>query len=335
MNFFEKMFSVTNTYYGCTKVKSVRIFNHVVFFTQVKNKKLLDLKLMPLDDEKVQEKEPVYLSIVAIMKNEAPYIQEWIEFHKLVGVERFYLYDNESTDNTKEILKPYIDEGIVVYKYVEGKCKQVPCYNDAIYKYQNQSRWMAIIDLDEFIVPVKGEKLPKLLKRYEKYPAVGINWVMYDSNGHDKKPEGLVIENYTNRRRYLNYITNKHIKSIVNPKEVLSYVIHFGYYKNLNYAVDTNCNKIKLFKKLPLSLYGVAFAFTKNNLHNIMRINHYHTKSREEYVQKTSRGNADNLNERRMSENALNFTFHTTQDKVILKFLPKLKQALSKRNEGI
>jgi hypothetical protein len=335
MDFFKKIFSITNTYYRYIKVKYVRVFNHVVFFTQVKNKKLLDLKLIPLDDEKVQEKEPVYLSIVAIMKNEAPYIQEWIEFHKLVGVERFYLYDNESTDNTKEILKPYIDEGVVVYKYVEGKCKQVACYNDAIYKYQNQSRWIAFIDLDEFIVPVKGKNIPQLLKRYEKYPAVGVNWVMFDSNGHDKKPDGLVIENYTNREKRLKDISNKHIKSIVNPKEVLRYEIHFGYYKNSNYAVDTNCKKIKLFKKLPLYLYHVAFAFTKKNLHNVMRINHYHTKSREEYKIRCAQGSACSKKIKEVCENAINFKCVTVQDKVILKFLPELKQALFKRNEGV
>ena len=51
----------------------------------------------------------VYLSITAVLQNEAPYIKEWIEYHRLVGVERFYIYDNESTDNVKEILKPYID----------------------------------------------------------------------------------------------------------------------------------------------------------------------------------------------------------------------------------
>ena len=48
-------------------------------------------KLKPLNNFFVKLP-PVYLSIVAISKNEAPYIKEWIEYHKLVGVERFYFY---------------------------------------------------------------------------------------------------------------------------------------------------------------------------------------------------------------------------------------------------
>ena len=57
------------------------------------------------------------LSICAIMKNEGPYVKVWIDYHRLVGVKRFYIYDNESTDNMKEVLDPYIQKGIVVYKY--------------------------------------------------------------------------------------------------------------------------------------------------------------------------------------------------------------------------
>ena len=63
-------------------------------------------------DEKQRRKNgvkyPYKLSVVAIMKNEGPYLREWIEYHKLVGVEKFYLYNNGSTDDTVEILSPYV-----------------------------------------------------------------------------------------------------------------------------------------------------------------------------------------------------------------------------------
>ena len=35
-----------------------------------------------------------YLSVCAIYRDEAHYLAEWIEFHRLVGVERFFLYNN-------------------------------------------------------------------------------------------------------------------------------------------------------------------------------------------------------------------------------------------------
>jgi len=57
-----------------------------------------------------------YLSICGIYRDEAFYLREWIEFHRLVGVERFYLYDNFSEDNHREVLAPYIESGIVVLR---------------------------------------------------------------------------------------------------------------------------------------------------------------------------------------------------------------------------
>lgn len=43
-------------------------------------------------------------SICAIVRNEARYILEWIAYHKAVGIDHFYIYDNQSTDETTDIL---------------------------------------------------------------------------------------------------------------------------------------------------------------------------------------------------------------------------------------
>lgn len=76
----------------------------------------------------MDEQEKNKLSFVAIIKNEAPYIIEWIEYHRLVGVEKFYIYDNGSTDNIKDILTPYISNNTVVYHEFPGKEMQLSAY---------------------------------------------------------------------------------------------------------------------------------------------------------------------------------------------------------------
>jgi len=47
-----------------------------------------------------------FLSICTIFKNEARYLREWIEFHRLVGVDHFYLYENRSEDDFAPVLAP-------------------------------------------------------------------------------------------------------------------------------------------------------------------------------------------------------------------------------------
>ena len=47
-----------------------------------------------------------FLGVAAIIKNEKPYLKEWLEYHRLQGVEHFYLCDNGSTDGTAAYLEP-------------------------------------------------------------------------------------------------------------------------------------------------------------------------------------------------------------------------------------
>ena len=92
------------------------------------------------------------LTIAAIMKNEGPYLREWIEYHKLVGVEKFYLYNNGSTDDTVEILAPYVKSGLVELIDFPGEKKQIPAYNDCVARHKMDTQWLALIDLDEFAI---------------------------------------------------------------------------------------------------------------------------------------------------------------------------------------
>jgi hypothetical protein len=111
------------------------------------------------------------IAVAAIIKNEGAYIKEWIEYHKLVGVDKFYIYDNESVDDTATILRPYIKNGDVIYTYVKttGKRKpQVEVYNDVIKKYRNKSKWIAFIDADEFIVPVTHKTIGEVIDYIER-----------------------------------------------------------------------------------------------------------------------------------------------------------------------
>ena len=96
------------------------------------------------------------LAVVAIFKNEAPYLKEWLNYHLLAGVEHFYLYNNDSSDNYKEVLAPYVEKNLVTLTEWSGKLMMYPAYNDAIDKYRFDCRYMAFIDLDEFVYP-KGK----------------------------------------------------------------------------------------------------------------------------------------------------------------------------------
>ena len=48
------------------------------------------------------------LAVVAIMKCEGHYVKEWLDYHLLAGVDHFFIYDNDSPDNQREVVQPYV-----------------------------------------------------------------------------------------------------------------------------------------------------------------------------------------------------------------------------------
>ena len=99
----------------------------------------------------VEPEAPRYLAACLIYKNHASFLREWLEFHMLVGVERFYLYDNGSTDDHEEVLAPYIEEGIVLLHQWPGAQRQFAAFDHCVETYRNDARWIAFIDVDEFL----------------------------------------------------------------------------------------------------------------------------------------------------------------------------------------
>lgn len=61
------------------------------------------------------------LTFVAIVKDEGPYLIEWIEYHQFLGVDHFLIYDNGSSASTKELLRPYVETGVVEYISYPGE----------------------------------------------------------------------------------------------------------------------------------------------------------------------------------------------------------------------
>ncbi len=220
-----------------------------------------------------------YLAVCALAKNEGPYFKEWIEWYRKMGVEKFYIYDNESTDNTYEILEPYIKSGLVDYEYIEGFSKQLFIYDKCLEEHRFDARWIAIVDLDEFIVPIKDKSIPDFLKKMENFSVVEINWMCYGSGGAKKKEAGGVMERFKCHSKPEHEL-NKYVKSIVNPRHVYCMIGCHEAARIDGDAGDPHGQPIKVsYRDRPPQ-------------HDVIKINHYAVKSFEEFKQKQARGRA-------------------------------------------
>ena len=231
------------------------------------------------------EKNTATLAIVAIVKNESAYIDEWIRYHRLVGIDRFFIYDNGSTDDTRNILQKYVEEGIVVLREYPGRGQQLNVYNDALKRYKLQAKYIAFIDVDEFLYSCEPDKTVKqeVLELFARNPRAGslaVNWRMFGSSGHETKPEGGVLENYLYRARE-NGKGNECIKTIVNPRRVYKYIhSHYPMYYKKFYSVDENGRRVEGWEHPVTTIKK-------------LRINHYFTKSKEEWIIRRKLGRVD------------------------------------------
>ena len=253
------------------------------------------------------------LSIVAIMKNEKPYLKEWLEYHRMQGVEHFYLCDNESTDQTKEYLEPYIQKGLITYIFMPGKNKQLYCYEKVVAEYKNETKWLAIIDLDEFLVPLKAKTMVDFLKEFDDVSEVSLYWMNYGDNGSIKRPDGLVTEFFTSHGKFLNHT----VKSIVKPGQVIDFKA-FG----SNHYVHVNGKSVNEYHEPIKFMLGFNISADK------ARVNHYILKSFSEFLHKKRRGHPEGT----LIDYGYYF-FHNDNsiknDTTMLRFLPELKKRMA------
>jgi hypothetical protein len=219
--------------------------------------------------------------ICAVAKNEGRNFTEWIEYHRLIGVTFFSIYDNDSDDETASVLAPYVRDGlaeVIPWPHHPG---QLRAYNDCVERHRMSAKWIAFIDLDEFIVPPPGVMLPSFLDRYERTNGLGINWLVFGPSGHDRRPGRLTVESYVMRAEE-GHPDNCHIKTIANPRRIASTGL------NPHYFVFADGRSVlnESLEPIPVG------AFSQEHRSRLIRINHYFTRSKEEFSAKLARGRA-------------------------------------------
>ena len=113
-----------------------------------------------------------YLGICAIIKDEDLFLDEWVAYYMHLGVDAFYLYDNASRIPLRQSLKKFggLRTKVTMAVYdAPGRAMQMVTYNHCLRTNADQCRWIAFIDLDEFVVPKRHESLPPMLEEFETH----------------------------------------------------------------------------------------------------------------------------------------------------------------------
>ena len=265
-----------------------------------------------------------YFSLVLIFKDEAPFLKEWIEYHLILGVDHFYLYNNNSSDHYLTVIQPYMDRDIITLVDWPEYPGQYSAYLHWYQSYRQETQWASFIDADEFLCPILEVSLRDVMKRYEKYPVILAYWKLFGTNGqlmHDDNR--LIIEQYTHCRPKL----FSEGKIIYNTRfDAASDFISM-------HGLETKWHGIKI---PPLNTFGkfVIWDFHSAGRHAkaVLQINHYWSKAYNCWENKYEKGSIEKGTKYKDFNFFKNLELAcTSTDKTIWRYLTLLKIKLKEQ----
>ena len=249
-------------------------------------------------------------AIVAPVRGEAPYLIEWIAYHRLRGVHRFLLADNGGDDGTSELLQRLSRHGFVKrLDWRERRYFQLQFYRHVIQEVASTERLVLIfIDVDEFLRSHAGAPgIPRLARSLfadDSVSAVALNWAVYGSSGHLTAAPDLVLERFRRRGRRSHPI-HRHVKTMVRADRCAApgnnphaFALTGGRYVTpLGSDVEWDTS---------VEPQGLSKEVTWNRL----RVDHFVVKSREEFERKRARGSAVRPHTEELRATASYFDLH-------------------------
>jgi hypothetical protein len=207
----------------------------------------------------------MFLAIGAIAKNEPEhYVLEWLDWHRRIGVDRFYIYNNGGWT---------VQAGDISHWTILSSASQISAYNHCI-RHCDNADFLALIDLDEFLMgPVKQR-----LESVEN--SLSLNWKTFGTSGLETNPAKRQMGVFKYHLPASHFV-NSHVKSIVRPGRTIgTESSHFCRHVNNGMQEDYN---------------GKRFmgAFNPITEWPAVWINHYWTRSKDDWRRKAARGRCD------------------------------------------
>lgn len=223
-----------------------------------------------------------YLTVGSVVKHEESYLQDFVDFHRKVGVEHFVFLDREY-DALSLLFRDQADVEVIHFPEVPGN-NHTGAWAQLIAMQTGETEWLACIDADQVLVPQQEQDVKVILDRYLDFAAVQPNWHTFGDSDHTIRDPGSLYERFLMRAESDDPISS-HTQFICRPDRALPIPATDPHHCRLadgEIAVNTDKREVQ-------------GAFSRPNRHDVLWIAHYLTKSREEWMIKNAKGRADVL----------------------------------------
>lgn len=168
--------------------------------------------------------------LLCTMRNEAPFIHEWVAYHRAIGFEKIVVYSNDCTDGTDTILAALdaaghidhvdhtIPQDVSVAKAVAARARSAGHFKDG--------DWVIWLDADEFLNIHLGKgRVEDLVAAMGDSDGICISWRLFGDSGNADSKNGFISEDFT--RCAAEGAGSANVKTLFrHAPEVLDYVQH-------------------------------------------------------------------------------------------------------------
>jgi len=271
--------------------------------------------------------------IVGCMKNEAPYIVEWVAYHRAIGVDNFLIYTNDCTDGTDEILGRLQEMGVVEHRNNDawrGKSPQQHALNMSLKEpVVRNADWLLHIDVDEFVnVRCGNGTLQDFFDRVPHATNVAMTWRLFGHSGVKRLEDRFVIEQFDRCAP----------KYCPKPHTVWGFKTMF---RNIGAYQKMSCHRpnklVEEHRDKVLWVNGSGQDITKETVDNgwrssqrsigydLLQLNHYALRSADSFLIKRQRGRALHVDRSIGLNYWIRMDWDDARDVTIQRNLPRLR----------
>jgi hypothetical protein len=130
----------------------------------------------------------MFATVVASMRNEGPFIVEWVAWQRMLGFSRVVVVTNDCQDRSPELLDALAAAGWVQHLRCDipagGKVTAAKLAMAKQTKAVRRADWVLVCDVDEFLVIHRGAGLlADLIPEPPEFLGMAINWRIFGNNG--------------------------------------------------------------------------------------------------------------------------------------------------------
>ncbi|PIE06463.1 MAG: glycosyl transferase family 2 [Rhodobacterales bacterium] len=245
------------------------------------------------------------ITAVTCVKNEGPFLLEWIAFNRVIGVSDFLIYSNDCTDASDRILDRLEELGLVTHlpNPAGGRNYQMEALKAAqTHPLVTGADWIWVADVDEFLnIHAANGTIPDLIDACGNPSAISVTFQFFANDGIERFEDRPVIEQFTRSHNPDIWCaeTAQEVKTLIRKDFPVKYHGAHRPFMKERFLKDPRLRWTDASGRDVPSRFRLAAnkrrirRFPARGARNFATLNHYALRSLDSYIVKSDRGDVN------------------------------------------